>query len=114
VGIETMTWECDYPHSDTTWPRAPERLWESLEGVPHDEVDPITHANAMRIFQLDSFDHRPKEKCTAGALRGESPDVDLGVRSAGGKPPREGVGQVTAGDVTKQLAQAFAEPLPEA
>ena len=114
VGIDTITWECDYPHSDTTWPNAPERLWKSLEGVPEAEINQMTHENAIKFFQLDSFSHRSKEKCTAGALRAESPDVDLSIKSAGGKPAREGGGPVTSQDITQQLAQAFAEPLPDA
>ena len=26
LNIDNITWECDYPHSDSTWPHAPERL----------------------------------------------------------------------------------------
>ena len=74
----------------------------------------MTHENAIKFFQLDSFSHRSKEKCTAGALRAESPDVDLSIKSAGGKPARAGGGHVTSQDITQQLAQAFAEPLPDA
>ncbi len=77
VGIDTITWECDYPHSDTTWPEAPEILWRSLEGVSEEDIAKITHENALRGFRLDAFSHRPKEKCTAAALRAESPDNDL-------------------------------------
>ncbi|HEY8514703.1 MAG TPA: amidohydrolase family protein [Candidatus Binatia bacterium] len=113
VGIDTITWECDYPHSDTTWPRSPEILMKSLEGVPDDEVNKITHENALRIFRLDAFKYRPKEKCTAGALRAESPDVDLSVRSVrGGKPPATDPSRpVTTADVMQQLAGAFAVPV---
>jgi predicted TIM-barrel fold metal-dependent hydrolase len=113
VGIDTITWECDYPHSDTTWPRSPEILARSLEGVPDADVNKITHENALRIFRLDAFKHRPREKCTAAALRAESPDVDLSERSVrGGKPPVEGDASrpVTTSDVMKQLATAFATP----
>ncbi len=110
VGLDNITWECDYPHSDTTWPHAPERLMQSLAGVPDDEIDKITHENAMRIFRLDSFSHIPKDDCRVGALRAQATDVDLSLRSAGGKPPREGQGTVTSADITRQLAQAFAEP----
>jgi len=112
IGIDTITWECDYPHSDTTWPRAPEILWESLDGVPDAEINKMTHENALRVFQLDAFSQRPKAKCTAAALRAESPDVDLGLRrQQGGKPPRDaGAGIITTQDVTSQLASAFAAP----
>ncbi|MFQ5416679.1 MAG: amidohydrolase family protein [Myxococcota bacterium] len=112
VGIDTITWECDYPHSDTTWPRAPEILWESLGGVPDDEIHKMTHENALRVFQLDAFSHRPREKCTAAALRVEATGVDLSLRSQqGGTPPSDGGGDyVTTQDVTSQLASAFATP----
>jgi len=29
-------WEMDYPHSDSTWPTAPEQLWKTLGGLPAD------------------------------------------------------------------------------
>ena len=34
IGIDNITWECDYPHSDATWPNSPETLWRTLDGVP--------------------------------------------------------------------------------
>jgi predicted TIM-barrel fold metal-dependent hydrolase len=111
IGVDTITWECDYPHSDTTWPRAPEILARSLEGVPDDEVNRITHENALREFRLDAFAHRPREGCTVAALRAESPDVDLSLESHGGKPPTEDAGRpVTSRDIAMQLATAFAAP----
>jgi len=112
IGIETIMWECDYPHSDTTWPRAPEILWESVEKIPEADIHAITHENAMREFRLDFHPSRPKEKCTVAALRAESPDVDM-------TPIRQGVGGtaasdddnsiVTGGDIVRQLAGAFVE-----
>jgi len=85
VGIDSITWECDYPHSDSTWPHSPELLWKSLSGIPGDEVDKMTHLNAMRVFQFDPFAVRPKERCTVRALRSEASDVDISVRSLGRK-----------------------------
>ncbi len=113
VGLDTITWECDYPHSDTTWPNSPEALAKSLVGVPDADVNKITHENALRTFRLDAFKHRPREKCTAKALRAESPDVDLSMKSVrGSKPPVfEEARPVTTADVMKQLAGAFAVPV---
>ncbi len=111
IGIDTITWECDYPHSDTTWPRAPERLAESVGGVPDDEVNRITHENALRHFRLDAFKHRARAKCTVEALRAEARGVDLGLKSHGGKPPTDQRDRpVTSRDVIDQLATAFATP----
>ncbi|MSO79628.1 MAG: amidohydrolase [Acidimicrobiia bacterium] len=74
IGIDNITWECDYPHSDSTWPHSPEAMAKQVEGVPDDEVAKITHENAMRIYQFDPFAHRSKDQCTVGALRAEVKD----------------------------------------
>jgi predicted TIM-barrel fold metal-dependent hydrolase len=77
LNIDSIMWECDYPHSDSTWPHSPEAAMKYLEGVPDDEIDKITHLNAMRHFSYDPFSHRPRERCTVGALRAEATDVDV-------------------------------------
>jgi hypothetical protein len=40
------------------------------------QVAKITHENAMRHHHFDPSATRPKEQCTARALRAEWPDVD--------------------------------------
>jgi predicted TIM-barrel fold metal-dependent hydrolase len=82
VGIDKICWEADYPHSDTTWPVSPETLMKSLAGVPDSEIDQMTHLNAMRHYRFGPFAHRPKEKCTVGALRSQALDVDVTPRPA--------------------------------
>ena len=74
IGIDNITWECDYPHSDSTWPHSPEAMAKQVEGVPDDEVAKITYENAMRIYQFDPFAHRSRDQCTVGALRAEVKD----------------------------------------
>ena len=88
VGIDSICWESDYPHSDSTWPTSPEYLMESLEGakVPDHEIDAMTHGNAMRHFRFDPFTVRPREQCTVGALRAQATDVDITPRSVGKRP----------------------------
>jgi len=108
VGVDIITWECDYPHSDSTWPLAPETLWESVGGLPDEDVHKMTWENASRLFQFDPFGSRPKEKSTVGALRAESPDVDLSPHSAGGNPAVDEKRPVTAADITRQLAAVYA------
>ena len=109
IGIDTLTWECDYPHSDTTWPHSPEKLWRSLDGLPKQEIDQITHLNAMKHFQYDPFSVIPREQCTVGALREQAKHVDVSFQSGGGgKPPSDyAKGYVTIGDIMKQLADAY-------
>jgi len=80
IGVERITWECDYPHSDSTWPRSPEVLAPSLAGCTPAEVAAITHENAMRTFAFDPFAIRPRERSTVRALRAEAGDWDVEIR----------------------------------
>lgn len=78
IGIDTICWEADYPHSDSTWPRSPERLWEGLVAadLAPAEIEAVTHANACRAFSFDPFAHVPREQATVGALRARATHVD--------------------------------------
>ncbi len=110
VGVDRIAWECDYPHSDTTWPQSPERLAESLAGASDEDVDKITHRNAMHWFHFDPFERLGgREACTVGALRAQASDVDLSLlRNKGGKPPAaDPTRPVSAGDVLRQLATSL-------
>jgi predicted TIM-barrel fold metal-dependent hydrolase len=82
--VDNVCWESDFPHSDSSWPDAPEHLVDVLAGVDHEVVDRITHENAMRHFRFDPFAIRARERCTVGALRAEAPDVDTVTRA--GRP----------------------------
>jgi hypothetical protein len=111
VGIDRIAWECDYPHSDTTWPRAPEALLANLAGAANDEIDRISHLNAMRWFEFDPFhdDERARQLHGRRIARSQAQGVDLSLlRGKGGKAPGvDAAGPVTAGDVMKQLATAL-------
>jgi hypothetical protein len=82
LNTDMITWECDFPHSDSTWPESPEVLANQLQGLPEDDVARITHRNAMRVFSFDPFSHISPDDATVGALRGRATDVDLGFRSS--------------------------------
>ncbi|MFI9536129.1 NAD-dependent epimerase/dehydratase family protein [Nocardia fusca] len=81
IGIDIIAWEADYPHSDSMWPGAPEQLGDVFTGVPDDEIDKMTHLNAMRWYSFDPFAHTPREQCTVAALRAAAVDHDVSVRS---------------------------------
>jgi hypothetical protein len=82
IGVENIAWECDYPHSDSTWPQSPEILMKSLEqvGVPDDEIDLMTWKNACEFYRFDPFEHIAREDATVGALRALATDVDTTPR----------------------------------
>jgi hypothetical protein len=81
IGIDNIAWECDYPHSDSSWPSAGEELAAVARDVPDGELRKITHENAMRWYSFDPFAHRSPEDCTVRALRVEAGDHDVAVRS---------------------------------
>jgi hypothetical protein len=79
TGIENIAWECDYPHSDSTWPRSPEQLWGELQDANCSDADieAITWQSACRFFRFDPFAAMPREQVTVGALRARAADVDV-------------------------------------
>lgn len=50
VGVNNITIESDYPHSDTTWPNTAKRVNELLADVPDDEAHRITELNARELY----------------------------------------------------------------
>ncbi|EID13482.1 amidohydrolase 2 [Mycobacterium xenopi RIVM700367] len=108
LDLDMVTWECDYPHSDSNWPQSPEVFAQSIDGASDEEIDKITHRNAMRHFHYDPFPLLGgKENCTVGALRKSVEGHDVTIRSQ----RREG-GQrtdMTAAADLQKMASAAAE-----
>jgi predicted TIM-barrel fold metal-dependent hydrolase len=50
IGVDRITWESDYPHSDSNWPKSRERAAEMLADVPDDEVHRIVELNARELL----------------------------------------------------------------
>jgi hypothetical protein len=76
IGIDNITWECDYPHSDSSWPQSPEALAKHFDDTVSDsDINKMTHLNAIKAFRYDAFAHRSKEQSTVGALRAEADGV---------------------------------------
>ena len=78
IGVDIIAWECDYPHTDTTWPNSPEVVWNEFTtcGVPDDEIHKITWENACRFFEFDPFTKVSREHATVGDLRARAAHVD--------------------------------------
>jgi predicted TIM-barrel fold metal-dependent hydrolase len=83
IGIDNISWEADYPHSDSMWPGAPEELWEVLteNNVPDDEINKMTYQNAMRWYSFDPFTHIAREQATVGALRKAAEGHDVSIQA---------------------------------
>ncbi len=52
IGVDKILWECDFPHSDSSWPDSQEKVTKVLDGVPDDEAQLITHGNTEALFRL--------------------------------------------------------------
>jgi predicted TIM-barrel fold metal-dependent hydrolase len=83
IGIDNICWEMDYPHSDSMWPGAPEELSAVFDtyDVTDDEINKITHLNAMKLYQFEPFTHIAKEDATVGALRKAAGDHDVSIQA---------------------------------
>jgi predicted TIM-barrel fold metal-dependent hydrolase len=53
VGIDNVTFETDYPHSDSTWPHTKKVAEEIMRGLTQEQVDKICRTNAIRMLRLD-------------------------------------------------------------
>jgi len=81
LNMDLMTWESDYPHSDSTWPFSPEILHEAVADLSDEDINKVTHENALRLWQFDPFAHIPKAQATVGALRSQVKDWDISTRA---------------------------------
>ena len=111
IGEDKVTWECDYPHSDCTWPGSPEIFHAQTRHLTDAQIDKIGHLNAMREFSYDPFSILGRENCTVGALRAQAKHVSVEpmLGMGGAKPVRQTGKPVTSGDINKMFADADAE-----
>ena len=52
IGVETMVWGSDYPHTDGIWPESSKYIEEQFAGVSPDVVHKITCENAAKFYGL--------------------------------------------------------------
>ncbi|GIU88185.1 MAG: amidohydrolase [Acidimicrobiia bacterium] len=53
VGRDNVTFETDYPHSDSTWPHTKKVAEEIMKDLDQETVDKICRTNAIRMLSLD-------------------------------------------------------------
>jgi predicted TIM-barrel fold metal-dependent hydrolase len=52
IGIDRITFEVDFPHSDSNWPNTRKRAAEVFADVPDDEVRQIVELNTRALFHF--------------------------------------------------------------
>jgi len=108
IGEDIIAYECDYPHSDCTWPDVPEELWENVKDLPKRVIDKITHGNVFKFFNVDPVAELGADNCTVAALRAKALGVDTSVKSMPGKDARV-MGEPTRPVVAKDVWATMAE-----
>jgi predicted TIM-barrel fold metal-dependent hydrolase len=53
IGVDSLMWGSDYPHSESTFPQSRKILAEILAGVPDDEQAKIAALNTARVYKFD-------------------------------------------------------------
>jgi len=53
IGEDNVLFECDYPHSDSTWPDTQAVAREMTEGLDAVVVEKLMRGNAIKLFALD-------------------------------------------------------------
>jgi len=53
IGVDNITYESDYPHSDSTWPHTKEIAERQMAHLDDDQRRKIVRGNAIRLFGLD-------------------------------------------------------------
>ena len=84
IGIDNICWEQDYPHSDSSWPNAPEEFAarrRALRGARRrTRTRSPTRTRCAGTASTRSRTGR-SEQCTVGALRAEVAGHDVSIRS---------------------------------
>ena len=92
IGVDRICIETDYPHSDAIWPNAPEVLTAhfALTDLTDDEIDKMTHRNAIEFFQYDPFSVRPASSARSARCGAEAAGHDVSVQSKGRRTHHDG------------------------
>jgi predicted TIM-barrel fold metal-dependent hydrolase len=53
VGIDQITFECDYPHQDSTWPHTYDYLSQAVADLPEEDQYKIARGNAIEMLGLE-------------------------------------------------------------
>lgn len=55
IGVDNVTYETDYPHSDSTWPHSAKVAAEQTRGLTDLEIYKVLRGNAIEMLHLDDY-----------------------------------------------------------
>jgi len=53
IGVDNITYESDYPHSDSTWPQTRQIAEKQMKDLTDEQVYKIVRGNAIKLYDLD-------------------------------------------------------------
>ena len=53
IGVESIMWSSDYPHSETSWPESKPTIDKDFADVPEDEKYKMIAGNAVALYGLN-------------------------------------------------------------
>jgi predicted TIM-barrel fold metal-dependent hydrolase len=53
IGVDNITYESDYPHSDSTWPNTRQIAEQQMKGLDDSVIEKIVRGNAIRMLNLE-------------------------------------------------------------
>jgi predicted TIM-barrel fold metal-dependent hydrolase len=53
IGVDNVTFETDYPHSDSTWPHTKKVAMDIMADLTDEQIYKIVRGNAIRMLRLD-------------------------------------------------------------
>jgi predicted TIM-barrel fold metal-dependent hydrolase len=56
IGVDNVTYETDYPHSDSTWPHSLKIAEEQTAGLSDEVVYKVLRGNAIKMLSLTQFE----------------------------------------------------------
>ena len=64
VGVDNITFETDYPHTDSTWPESEVLAKDMFRDLSDEEIYKVCRGNAIRLLHLDKDRDHPFNKVT--------------------------------------------------
>jgi predicted TIM-barrel fold metal-dependent hydrolase len=55
IGVDNITYESDYPHSDSTWPHTRQIAERQMAHLDSESIRKIVRGNAIKLFGLDNL-----------------------------------------------------------